>query len=71
MAADVTVAEAISLGWDIVKVGGGMGVMWLWNRQLIDERKQQRDDALADKKALQEQVEKLTEFLMELKKPGG
>ncbi len=68
MAADVTVADAIALGWDIVKVGGGMGVMWLWNRQLIDERKQQRDDAIADKKALQEQVEKLTEFLMELKK---
>lgn len=68
MAADVTVADAIALGWDIVKVGGGMGVMWLWNRQLMEEQKRQREDAISDKKALQDQVEKLTEFLMELKK---
>ena len=68
MAADLSVADAIALGWDVVKVGGGMGVMWLWNRQLLSDRTTQRNEAIDDKKKLQEQIDKLTGFLMEIHK---
>lgn len=68
MADPTAASDAIQLGFDLLKVGGGMGVMWLWNRQLIEQHKQQREDAIDEKKKLQDQVDKLTAFLIELRK---